>query len=634
MESLRRTLTGGLFDRGGTATECGCVAEFGDQRLRVDASDCQHGGRLAESEHCRAMVIDCLAERDVEAVHVHDAGIERVYDGDAAALLVAAGRFLEAVRFHDDRLARRVRGDPLGAAREAIGRADTVAEVAAETGLAEVTEMAGDYERALGPLAGLSISDWRVDTTTPAGARLLDRRELDTGSTARIYELPGERDRYVLEPAGHALETPESAVIEAAYDRLADGHITGGDRAAGRAVRAVIEEGVIETDDDLPVERMAAVLHKHTRGHGLLTDLFADPEVSDVFVTAPATETSVSVRIGDRRLPTNVRLTEHGVDALASRYRRESGRGFSRADPTLDAATEIGDRRVRVAGVTDPASDGIGFAFRAHDRDVWTLPALVANGTLSASAAALCSLAVERGSALLVAGPRGAGKTTLLGALLWELPPAIRTVVIEDTPELPVESLQTRGRDVQALRAADDETFTPTEALRTALRLGEGALAVGEVRGEEAQALYEAMRVGANDDAVLGTIHGDGGEAVFERVVSDLGVPATSFGATDLLVTTERTAGGTRRVRCIEEVLEGESGQFATLYEQGEDGLSASGRIDRGNSQFVDGLRTPVESYADLRDCLGERADRLAALVEAGRTGPTAVDQDVLERQR
>ncbi|SIQ91265.1 Type II/IV secretion system protein [Haladaptatus litoreus] len=97
----------------------------------------------------------------------------------------------------------------------------------------------------------------------------------------------------------------------------------------------------------------------------------------------------------------------------------------------------------------------------------------------------------------LVSGTRGAGKTTCLGALLWELPTKTRTVVIEDTRELPVESLQRDGRDVQSLLTTangDEPGVQPAEALKTALRLGEGALVVGEVRGNEASVLYEAMR--------------------------------------------------------------------------------------------------------------------------------------------
>jgi type IV secretory pathway ATPase VirB11/archaellum biosynthesis ATPase len=373
------------------------------------------------------------------------------------------------------------------------------------------------------------------------------------------------------------------------------------------------------------VQTVTAVLQKHTRGFGLLEDLFADPTVSDVFVTAPAPENWLRVTADGTSYRTNIRPTEAGVAALSSRFRRESGRAFSRADPTLDATATVADRQVRVAGVTDPPSDGSAFAFRAQDDAVWTLPGLVGNDTLSPSAAALLSVAVERGTATLVAGPRGAGKTTLLGALLWELPPAVRTVAIEDTPELPVSQLQEAGRDVQQLRASTADDFSPAEALRTALRLGDGAIVVGEVRGSEASVLYEAMRVGANSEAVLGTIHGDGAGAVYERVVEDLGVSPSSFGVTDLVVTCELTANGTRRVSAIEEVCGGANAEFEPLFERGEDGLESTGRIERGNSTTVDGMRAADEAYASAREQCKRRTRLLESLADCG-----ATDHDAL----
>jgi flagellar protein FlaI len=218
-----------------------------------------------------------------------------------------------------------------------------------------------------------------------------------------------------------------------------------------------------------------------------------------------------------------------------------------------------------------------------------------------------------------------------------------------------VEALQSQGRDVQALRSSLDGTGTsPTEALRTALRLGSGALVVGEIRGEEAGTLYEAMRVGANDGAVLGTIHGDGGAAVRERVVADLGVPESSFAATDLLVTLEAadSADGTqRRVRAIEEVErtggggtdaggEGDpdgdaaSVEFVSLYERDGDGLGSTDRIERGNSRLVAALTRPEESYAGLRGELSARTEWLDGLAETGRTDPETVERARVDRER
>ncbi len=602
---------------------CGCTHQFADETLRVDATACDQKGRLTESPNCREHVIDALTERDATTVRVETDGVVRAYEGDAAALLLAAGRFVETMQFHDERLAATCARDPLGAAREATGRADAARRVAAETGLSELAAAAESYETALAPAVGPTVSHWRVTTTPPPAGQLRDVRDLDTGATVRRYEPEAGVDRYYLSPVERSFSDAELALLATAYERLADGEFEGEQRAPGRAVRAVLAAG--ESPDTVSVETVTAVLRKHTRGFGLLEDLFADPTVSDVFVTAPAPENWLRVTADGTSYRTNVRPTEAGVAALSSRFRRESGRAFSRADPTLDATATVADRQVRVAGVTDPPSDGSAFAFRAQDDAVWTLPALVGNDTLSLSAAAVLSVAVERGTATLVAGPRGAGKTTLLGALLWELPPAVRTVAIEDTPELPVTRLQEAGRDIQQLRASTADDFSPAEALRTALRLGDGAIVVGEVRGSEASVLYEAMRVGANSEAVLGTIHGDGAGVVYERVVEDLGVSASSFGVTDLVVTCELTADGTRRVSTIEEVCGDTDPEFEALFERSEDGLEPTGRIERGNSTAIDGMRAADEAYASVREQCQQRERLLESLAERGTTGPGAL---------
>mgnify|MGYP000265357163 CR=1 FL=1 len=627
MYGLVSRLTGGPDDD----PDCRCDPTVEGDRLVVDASDCPSSGRLAVSEACRATVIDALTAQDVETVLTRTAGVERAYEDGAAALLVAAGRFADAVAFHDERLAERVLRDPLRAAHEATGRAGTVARLAAEAGLAAGSQRVDGYEDGLRPFVGPRISRWRVAERPPGDARLAETRDIDTDASARVYARPNDEVRtYHLRPLEQDLDAAALATLSDAHDLLATGGVDGTDRASGRAVRTV-------ADGDAPVAAMRRVLRKHTRGFGLVEDLFADSGVSDVFATAPVTANPLWVRVDGEAMRTNVRLTSAGADALASRFRRESGRAFSGADPTLDASVRTDDRRIRVAGVTDPASEGVAFAFRAGDREPWTLPGLVAGETLPPDAAALLSVAVERGAAGLVAGPRGAGKTTLLSALLWEVPRSTRTVVIEDTPELPVGDLQHHGRDVQGLRSALDETGpSPEECLRTALRLGEGALVVGEIRGEEAATLYEAMRVGASDGAVLGTIHGDGGPDVRERVVSDLGVPESSFAVTDLLVSLEvheTDDGRQRRVRTVEEV-RGPAGSggpdasvsFAPLFERTEDGLVSTGRLGRGNSRLLETLATPEESYADVRAAVDARASWLADLVTTDRTEPARVE--------
>ncbi len=616
---------------GTDAAECDCVTTVEDETLVVDATACD-AGRPVVHRPCRHTAIDALATRPADRIVVRDAGIERLYEGLGTALLVAAGRFTAVVADRDPRLARVSRRDPVRAARTAGARAGPVSALAAETGLSEVVERVradrngGLYDGVAEPLVAPAVASARFETEPPADGRLLARRSLDTDAVVREYDTPEGR-RYHLEPVSLRLDDEALATVASARERLAAGDIDGAahpDRAAGHAVRAV-------SDEEDPLVTLRRVLHKHTRGYGVLEDLFADDPVSDVYATAPVARTPLRVVVDGVVTPTNVRLSDAGAHTLASRLRRESGRAFSRAAPTIDAAATLPAGRIRAAGVTDPATEGPAFAFRDHGETALTLPALVANDTLEATAAALLSVAVERGATGLVAGGRGAGKTTLLGALLWEVPPATRTVVVEDTPELPVERAQASGRDCQtlAVQRGDGPGLAPAAALRTALRLGEGALVIGEVRGEEAAVLYEAMRVGAGDGAVLGTVHGDGPAAVRERVVTDLGVAASAFADTDLVVTVEVTAEDgrvRRRVRSVSEVVAGEdSVRFERLFappDESRGDAVATGRVDRGNSRLVAGLARAGESYADVRATLETRRETLAELATTGRTAP------------
>ncbi|MFW5903104.1 MAG: ATPase, T2SS/T4P/T4SS family [Halolamina sp.] len=571
-------------------TECTCEYAFEDESLVVDATACPGAGDLVTAPACRATVVDSLRRRAVEVVRIERAGVATTYEGAGVDFLASAGAFAGRVATHDETLAERTARSPIAAAIDATGRVGPVAELADETGL---DRYAGDVDLAtlLRGYVGPTIAASRIDPQPPDDGRLRSTRVLDTGATTRVYDTPSG-PRYHLEPLEYTFGDDAFATLERAWEELATRD--GGGRAAHDAVATV-------AGPEQPVAALGRVLQKHTRGYGVLDDLFADPRVGEVYVNAPADETPLSVRVDGRAMLTNVRLTERGAKLVASRVRMESGRPFSRADPTVDALlTDVGTAdAIRVAGVRPPASDGVAFAFRAEATDEWRLSTLVDLGTLSGRAADFLSTAMARGAAVLVAGPRGAGKTTLASALLWELPRSDRLLAIEDTPELPVKALQAAGRDVQRLNAApDDETeLAPDDALRTALRLGDGALALGEVRGPEAAVLYEAMRVGAASSAVLGTIHGEGAAGVRERVVSDLGVPVSSFRTTDLIVTIVPD-GTVRRVSAIEEITG--SGPHA-LFEAGPDGLESTGRVERGNSEYVASIAGPGESYADVR---------------------------------
>ena len=589
--------------------------------LDVDADDCPGRGDLAASADCLATVVAALSDRDVDVIRTRHRGRERSYADSAADLLVAAGRFRERIAFHEERLADRVTCDPIGAAREASGRAGPAERIATETGLlsavADVTggpvEADGDrgVAESLRAHVGPTAATTRVAAAPPPGATLTNRWTVSTGATVRLYEGDDSLRTYHLTPPTADLDAESVTTLAAARERLLDDP-AGGDRAPGRAVRAA-------ADGDEPVADLTEILRRHTHGYGAFEHVFADERVSDATVTAPVAENPLRVVLDGERCRTNVRLPPEGAATLASRLRRSSGRAFSRATPTLDATIESETGRVRVAAATAPASDGLSFTFRRGDPEAWTLARLVSVDTLTPAAAGLLSVAVERGVTGLIAGGRAAGKTTALGSLLWELPAETRAIAIEDTPELPVEALADAGRDVQRLRVGDGAELAPADAVRTALRMGGGAISVGEVRGEEARALYEAMRVGAAGETVLGTIHGQDPGAVEERVVTDLGVARSSFAATDVIAVLD-----SHRVESIVEVGGRDGGvSFDPLFERTERGLVATGRIDRGESRLIDGLAGSDESYAAVREAVDRRSERISEAVRAGRIAPS-----------
>jgi type IV secretory pathway ATPase VirB11/archaellum biosynthesis ATPase len=253
-------------------------------------------------------------------------------------------------------------------------------------------------------------------------------------------------------------------------------------------------------------KKMSEIVAKYTSGLGVIEVLLKDGHIQDVYIDAPASSSYVHVilsgiadeRMGNR-LGTNIRLGEEAAESLLSKFRLESGRQFSESMPVLEHNLPSFGTRVTVVG--PPLSpNGVAIALRRHSTRPWTLLRLIANGTLTADAAGLISFLIDGRSTILVAGSRGAGKSSLLGAMMLEFPRNQRIITIEDTLELPTAAMQDLGFKVQSLYVQSSlggkGQMTADEALRVSLRLGESVLVLGEVRGQEARTLYEAMRAG------------------------------------------------------------------------------------------------------------------------------------------
>lgn len=188
-------------------------------------------------------------------------------------------------------------------------------------------------------------------------------------------------------------------------------------------------------------------------------------------------------------------------------------------------------------------------------------------------------------------------------------------ILAHNTLELPIPQMKDLGYNVERMKSRSVITQVENEmeaddAIRTSLRMGDSALVVGEVRSEEAQALYEAMRVGAVANFVGGTIHGEDAYSVFDRVVNDLGVPTTSFKATDIVVSVNKIKSPDgmeeyRRVTGITEVRKEwtedplEENAFVDLmrYDSEKDELVPTDTLLNGESVIMNRIAENVREW-------------------------------------
>ncbi|MFB6180572.1 MAG: ATPase, T2SS/T4P/T4SS family [Candidatus Nanohalobium sp.] len=217
-------------------------------------------------------------------------------------------------------------------------------------------------------------------------------------------------------------------------------------------------------------------------------------------------------------------------------------------------------------------------------------------------------------------------------------------ILAHNTLELPVPQMKDLGYNIERMKSRSvitqvENEMPADEAIRTSLRLGDSALVIGEVRSEEAQALYEAMRVGAVANFVGGTIHGEDAYSVFDRVVNDLGVPRTSFKATDIIVQVNKieSPGGMesyRRVTGITEVRKEweddpqEENAFVDLmrYDSNEDRLIPTDTLKNGESLILNRIAENIKEWKNNWEAVWNniqlRKDIKEAIVEkANQTG-------------
>ncbi len=485
---------------------------------------------------------------------------------------------------------------------------------------------------------------------TPEEGALIEQYSVGN-SDVEIYDIPDEtRPVYHFLPPEFKMEEDEYKILDSAQRYLSQHRPETTEFAKSGKTREVfasigkdlIKDIAKNRRTDLKkeqIERLTSILSRYSGGLGILEALLGDEKIQDIYLNSPVGRRPIFINHEEYgECKTNIIPTVDDAESWATKLRLSSGRPLDEANPVLDTSIEVPGGSARVTIIAPTLSpDGIGFALRRHREDPWTYPLYLKPDIkyFNPLFAGLMNFIIDGGRTFLIGGGRGSGKTSLLGASLLEMKRDWRIITSEDTLELPVNRLQRLDYDVQRLKSRSVITRVETElpaaeAIRTALRLGDSALVMGEVRSREAKALYEAMRIGAMAKTVAGTIHGESAYGLFDRVVNDLEVPKTSFKATDIIVICNRikSASGLSEVRRVTNVTEvrkhwsddprAEDG-FVNLmeYSTEEDALKPTNTLLNGESEVINKISSQVREWSGRWDRVWENIELRADIKEA-----------------
>lgn len=303
-------------------------------------------------------------------------------------------------------------------------------------------------------------------------------------------------------------------LLERVRERLASRSADPDAETIADAVRA--ESGGLLSDTDL----LAALRYLQTElvGAGPLEELLADPAVTDILVVAPD---RVWVERGAGLEPAGVRFEDDAsVRRLAVRLALGAGRRLDDAQPWVDGRLSGVGRHgyaVRLHAMIPPLSmDGTCISLRVLRSASKDFRSLVASGGVPQSVRDLVLEVIARRRAFLVVGGTGAGKTTLLNALLGQVDPGERLLIVEDAPELDpqhphVVRLVARAPNVEGIGEVTVRTL-----VRQALRMRPDRIVVGEVRGAEVIDLLTALNTG--HEGCAGTLHANSVQEVPARM--------------------------------------------------------------------------------------------------------------------
>jgi len=313
-----------------------------------------------------------------------------------------------------------------------------------------------------------------------------------------------------------------------------------------QALREELEERLEEYGvrvDDETFYRLFYYLHRSFQGYGKLDPLMYDPHIEDISCDGPTLPVFV-YHDEYTDIETSVVYEPQELANFVIQLAQRSGRHVSVSDPVVSTTLPDGSR-VELALGEEVTPKGSAFTIRKYAEEPFTPIDLLNYSTVNDRMLAFMWLAIESNKSLIFAGGTAAGKTTSMNAVSMFIPPRAKVITIEDTRELSLYhdnwlSSVTRER-------MGDSDISMYDLLRSALRHRPEYILVGEVRGEEAITLFQAMNTG---HTTFSTMHADSVQTVINRLENEpINVPRPMVTSLDLLWVQVLTRSGEERVR-------------------------------------------------------------------------------------
>jgi len=286
-----------------------------------------------------------------------------------------------------------------------------------------------------------------------------------------------------------------------------------------RTARRIVREFQIRLTKTprLSWSKILYYIERDILGFGVLDPIFRDRYIEDISCNG----VNKPVYVWHKKyesLPTNIVFTsEEVLDEYVIKLAHMAGKHISVAYPILDAILP-GGHRVAATFRREVSTGGSTFTIRKFSESPLTIVDLILFKTLSPELAAYLWLAMDYKLTTLIMGVTGAGKTTTLNALATLLRPTYKIVTIEDTPELklPHENwVQLTSRPSYIGSGVGEVSLF--HLVKLSLRYRPDVIIVGEVRGEEAYVLFQAIATGHSG---LTTIHAENIDAAVKRLTS------------------------------------------------------------------------------------------------------------------